>query len=114
MNLSVFEVRRIAIGRGEAGGEIVRRETLDLDQYRSGGVGVDLTEGPRQMLFEVVGFEEVELDVAQVALVVRDVSPPCTGRCSLPTSQSARSLLICQAADIHPQSRPAKGWWKGF
>ena len=79
MNLSVFEVRRIAIGRGETGGEIVRGETLDLDQYRWSGIGVDLTEGTRQMLFDVIGFEEVELDVAQVALVVRDVSPPCAG-----------------------------------
>jgi len=79
MNLSVFEVRRIAVGRGETGRELVRGETFDLDQYRSGGIGVDLAEGTGQTLFDAVGFEEVEFDVAQVALVVRDVSPPCAG-----------------------------------
>ena len=79
MNLTVFEIRRIAVGGGEAGRKIVYRETFDLAQYRTGGVGVDLAEGPGQALFEVVGLEEIEFDVTQVALVVRDVAPPCRG-----------------------------------
>jgi hypothetical protein len=65
------EDRRVAVGVGEAGRQVLAGQPLDLGQHVACAVGVELREGA---LAEdgagVEDFEQVELDVTQVALVV--------------------------------------------
>src|SRR5690606_26701852 len=79
-----IEDRRVAVGVDERRGEVLAREALDLGEDALRRVEVDLVEedGAQDGL-PVEQFEEVELDVAQVALVVAH-GPWTSGRMKLP------------------------------
>ena len=65
------EDRRVAVGVGEGVAELAAGHPVDLAEDRPGGVGVDVREGSgAEDLVTLEHLEEVELDVAHVALVV--------------------------------------------
>jgi hypothetical protein len=65
---------RVAVGVGEAGGQVLGRQPLHLGQDVAGGGEVQLGERPgAQDGAGIEDLEQVELDVAQVALVVPHV-----------------------------------------
>ena len=72
---------RVAVGVEQRVGELVARQALDLGEDAAGRVGVDLVEGRlAEQLLAAEDLEEVELDVAQVALVVTHGAVlPCGG-----------------------------------
>ena len=71
------EDRRVAVGVDERRGEVLAGEALDLGQHLAGGLAVHLGERTgAEDLVAAQHLEEVELDVAQVALVVAHGGPP--------------------------------------
>ena len=70
------EDRRVAVAVDVRRGEVVARQAADLGEDLAGGVAVDLGEGTlAEDLVPAEHLEEVELDVAQVALVVAHDPP---------------------------------------
>ena len=68
------EDRRVAVGVEQGGGELVGGQPLDLAQDVARRVRVDLAEGAgAEHVLPAEDLEQVELDVAQVALVVAHV-----------------------------------------
>jgi hypothetical protein len=69
------EDRRVAVAVGERRGEVVLREPGHLAEHALGRVDVELLEGGRpEGAVGAEDLEQVELDVAQVALVVTHVA----------------------------------------
>jgi hypothetical protein len=68
------EDRRVAVAVDVAGREVFAGEPVELGEQVARGVDVDLGERPlAQHPVDAEDLEEVELDVAHVALVVRHV-----------------------------------------
>src|SRR5690606_33491883 len=79
-----IEDRRVAVGVDERRGEVLAGEALDLGEDALRGVDVHLVErAGAQDRLTVEQLEEVELDVAQIALVVAH-GPLTSGRMKLP------------------------------
>ena len=71
------EDRRVAVAVLERRGEVLAGEPVDLGQDLAGGLAVDLGErAGAEDLVAAEHLEEVELDVAEVALVVAHVALP--------------------------------------
>ena len=108
--------RRVAVGVREGLGELVLGEAGDLLEHLASGVGVDVLVGAGpQHVAATEHLEEVELDVAQVALVVahgrvlrcRSVSA-CLPVCYPPVT-NARGMperALEPASDPAPSRRP--------
>ena len=77
------ERRRVAVGVLERRRQLLAGQPVDLAEHLLDGLGVDLGEGAgAQQLVAPEHLEEVELDVAEVALVVAHDLPVRVGeRC---------------------------------
>ena len=85
------EDRRVAVAVGVAGGEVLAGQPVDLGEDVARGVDVEV--GVRLLAERLVGpedLEEVELEVAQVALVVASSVPgsPLSADVELPVSNT--------------------------
>jgi len=81
------EHRRVAIGVEQALGKLVLREATDLAEDLAGSCRVDVgVRTAAQDLLTVEDLEQVELEIAQVALVVAHQGPPCSARGRWPTN----------------------------
>ena len=94
------EDRRVAVAVLVRRGEVLAGEPVDLGEDRAGGLAVDLGErAAAEDLVPAEHLEEVELDVAEVALVVAHCSHLFT--CRGPSGDRRLLLtgnLIMQAA----------------
>ncbi len=80
-DLAVDELERSLVGLDEAGGEVLTGESLDLAKDVHHRVPVEILEGSgTEIRLEMEHLEEVELDVAQVALVMAHIRPLVTYR----------------------------------
>jgi hypothetical protein len=71
------ERRGVAVAGFVRRGEHLGDEALDLAECIAGGLGVDLGEGAAaEAVLGAKNLEQIELDVAQVASVVRHLGSP--------------------------------------
>ena len=101
------EDRRVAVGVLERRGEVLAGQPVDLGEDLARGLAVDLGErAGAEDLVAAEHLEEVELDVAEVALVVAHV-PTCSRRCvgSRPGSRSPVESMLLISNFILPRRR---------
>jgi hypothetical protein len=105
--------RRVAVGVVERRGERAGGQALDLGEDVARGVGVDLLEDPGAVdAAAVEQLEEIELDVAQVALVMAHASIP-SGVCAAGSSLLLGSNLSIRLRRREDKSEPCitlSGW----